>query len=891
MKNFKLFNQLLVLLVVLILGNTHAWAYTIWHANIYYDDLESGWNSDVCIALEKGSNQPGDGNGGATISMTHISNTKLWYWYGESWGSDAVHYFRFAKITGTKYNWYDWWKNSSTDRVEDTWTWYQTENWAGVSGGYGESVNNETKLYVSSSSLPGASITSNSLTSYTAMNFTQTLQQHLSTNGGVYGATTDAIATVKVSSYYLTGASTSAATGDCTISSGDSSTTCTAARTAVVTYTVSNVKPGYKFVGWYDGNTEKSTATTYNYNASSAKTITARFVKQYAFIEGRFAIYNQARDTKAYTASNGTWTTSATTIPMTYDETNKRFYVHTYSTPAELQAQINSQDPYFIVKTSSRSASVNSEGYEHFASANTDAAKKLTAAGYANAKNTNTSSAPGSFTFIGNSSTTDEYVILYCDGSKIWYTLEQKLTYNGNGNTGGSAPSMSYKDKSSTVTVASKPADLVKNGYIFGGWNTANDGSGSNYTAGTGTFSITADTELFAKWTQEVTLHDKHGQNHNGSVVATYNATSVASLSAPTLASCSVEGYYADEDFEHKVMTAAGALVNYSGYVESGKWVHSGPTTLYTKWTSDNFVIYRTGDKSEDVRSNYDQVETYAGGTISKTIEYRMKVQEGLWYSLCLPFTVNAVKVWDEEDNLSYNIVPYHRSTPGAKLYEGHYVIRTPNGTPSATTLKISDFGNWIDASSSDAMPDKNKPYIILWHSIDNSNYFNNKYVSFFGASGQEILNEMTEGTSSGLADDEVKICVNDAMKSTNVAGAYTLENDYGGGAWLQNDDASARTVLPFECYLLTKDGAAVSSPLRPRNAFDETNTATGWEDVIYGDKQEQITVYTITGALVGQYNNCSMNDVKGKLKAENKEGIFILRAGSESVKLMIGSK
>ena len=37
------------------------------------------------------------------------------------------------------------------------------------------------------------------------------------------------------------------------------------------------MKTGYTFVGWYDGTTQKSTSTTYTYNAVGIKTITARF--------------------------------------------------------------------------------------------------------------------------------------------------------------------------------------------------------------------------------------------------------------------------------------------------------------------------------------------------------------------------------------------------------------------------------------------------------------------------------------------------------------------------------------------------------------------------------------------------------------------------------------
>ena len=106
------------------------------------------------------------------------------------------------------------------------------------------------------------------------------MQQHLSTNGSAYAASTASIATVKVSSYKLSNATTTAADSK-TIASSQSSATCSAARTATVTYSVTGVNTGYKFVGWYDGNTQKSTSTTYTYQATEAKTITARFEKTY----------------------------------------------------------------------------------------------------------------------------------------------------------------------------------------------------------------------------------------------------------------------------------------------------------------------------------------------------------------------------------------------------------------------------------------------------------------------------------------------------------------------------------------------------------------------------------------------------------------------------------
>ncbi|MCC7306375.1 MAG: PxKF domain-containing protein [Acidobacteria bacterium] len=74
------------------------------------------------------------------------------------------------------------------------------------------------------------------------------------------------------------------------------------------------------------------------------------------------------------------------------------------------------------------------------------------------------------------------------------------LSYNGNGNTGGTAPVDANNPYNPTewVSVAG-PGDLVKAGYTFGGWNTAANGTGTHYNPAQ-LFAITADTTLYAEW-------------------------------------------------------------------------------------------------------------------------------------------------------------------------------------------------------------------------------------------------------------------------------------------------------------------------------------------------------------------------------------------------------
>jgi hypothetical protein len=75
------------------------------------------------------------------------------------------------------------------------------------------------------------------------------------------------------------------------------------------------------------------------------------------------------------------------------------------------------------------------------------------------------------------------------------------VTYAGNGSTGGTVPvdSTAYA-LYDTVTVKGNTGGLVKTGYGFGGWNTHEDGGGTTYAAGTGTFNIYENTTLYAKW-------------------------------------------------------------------------------------------------------------------------------------------------------------------------------------------------------------------------------------------------------------------------------------------------------------------------------------------------------------------------------------------------------
>ncbi len=90
-----------------------------------------------------------------------------------------------------------------------------------------------------------------------------------------------------------------------------------------------------------------------------------------------------------------------------------------------------------------------------------------------------------------------ELYAIWEEGHGIAYTL----TYNGNGNTGGSVPTDSNAyEEGDTATVLGNTGSLVRTGYVFTGWNAESDLSGTDYGAGATVTFGSSDITLYAKW-------------------------------------------------------------------------------------------------------------------------------------------------------------------------------------------------------------------------------------------------------------------------------------------------------------------------------------------------------------------------------------------------------
>lgn len=160
------------------------------------------------------------------------------------------------------------------------------------------------------------------------------------------------------------------------------------------------------------------------------------------------------------------------------------------------------------------------------------------------------------------------------------------VSYNGNGNTGGTVPiDANAYEQGANVTVIANTGNLVRTGYTFTGWNTIADGSGTSY-AGTATFSMgTANVTLYAKWTQNPTYTVTY--NGNGSTGGIVPADANAYLQGDTITVKANTGTLmrTGNTFAGWNTAADGSGTSYAGAAKFAMGTTN--LVLYAKWTQN----------------------------------------------------------------------------------------------------------------------------------------------------------------------------------------------------------------------------------------------------------------------------------------------------------------
>ncbi|MDH6604359.1 putative repeat protein (TIGR02543 family), partial [Bacilli bacterium PM5-9] len=107
--------------------------------------------------------------------------------------------------------------------------------------------------------------------------------------------------------------------------------------------------------------------------------------------------------------------------------------------------------------------------------------------------------------------------------------------------------------------------NLSKTGYDFAGWNTRADGTGTTYVAGTGTFKITANTTLYAKWKKTTAsykvIHNIQDNENKYKAIETETYTGLVGKS-PELKPKEISGYtYKNKKTTYKSSSEKSGLI------------------------------------------------------------------------------------------------------------------------------------------------------------------------------------------------------------------------------------------------------------------------------------------------------------------------------------------
>ena len=182
-----------------------------------------------------------------------------------------------------------------------------------------------------------------------------------------------------------------------------------------------------------------------------------------------------------------------------------------------------------------------------------------------------------------------------------WTVMTFAVTFNGNGNTGGSIPSAQTKTYGVALTLASNSGSLVKAGYTFAGWNTLANGLGTSYAVAT-SYALDASLTLFAQWSANsltVTYDTQLGSSITAGSTTTGGSIS-SSPGTPTRTGYTFSGWF--------VASSGGAAISFP-YAHG----QTSSFTLYAQWTANSLTVTYDSQGGSAISAG----STSTGGSIS----------------------------------------------------------------------------------------------------------------------------------------------------------------------------------------------------------------------------------------------------------------------------------
>ncbi|WP_193556127.1 InlB B-repeat-containing protein [Paenibacillus ginsengarvi] len=308
-----------------------------------------------------------------------------------------------------------------------------------------------------------------------------------------------------------------------------------------------------------------------------------------------------------------------------------------------------------------------------------------------------------------------------------WTPNHYTVTFNSNGGTAVNSQTVSYNNK------ATAPANPTRTGYTFGGWYT-NTGL---TTAFAFTTAITGNTTLYAKWTPNhytVTFNSNGGTGVSSQTVS-YNNKATAPAN-PTRTGYTFGGWYTNTG-----LTTAFAFTT----------AITGNTTLYAKWTLNNYTITFNSNGGTAVSS---QTVSYSNKATAPAAPTRTGYTFGGWYTntgLTTAFAFTTAITGNTTLYAKWTLNNYtvtFESNGGTAVGSQTVGYNNKATTPTAPTRTGYTFGGWYTNTGLTTLYDFNAA--ITGNTKLYAKWLPNYTVSFNSGGGSAVSSQTV--ASNGLA-------------------------------------------------------------------------------------------------------------------------------------------
>ena len=260
-----------------------------------------------------------------------------------------------------------------------------------------------------------------------------------------------------------------------------------------------------------------------------------------------------------------------------------------------------------------------------------------------------------------------------------WSPNEYKVTFDmAGGSNGTESIDAAYDASMPAITLP------VKSGYVFGGYYTGENGTGTQYYDLNGTsmqtYKFTQGLALYAKWTPatyHVSLSSQGGTGGSTTVDTVFNQA-VPSVTAPTRTGHTFKGYFSE-------LNGKGIkYINEDGSSTGNAWTTASDSTIYAHWTANQYTV--TFNKG---------IGTGGSGSVTATFDASMPTitlptKAGYTFEGYFDASAGGEKYYDVEGNSAKSWDKANDTTLYAQWTRDEYSITYENLQGSTHTNPIS---------------------------------------------------------------------------------------------------------------------------------------------------------------------------------------------------------